>query len=332
MNKRSIIFLFLVSVLFSLNANQVYAVNAIPQKSTDITVSVEDDDCIETDIIKKVSFRDKLRRTPEAQINNFFKKYNKYSTKNDIEKLKTMYTDNYVNNDGFNKETVFEMMEMAAEAYEKVDYNTDIINIKTDGNYAVVQVHETASGQTAKVIERINDTGFICSDIYYTDYLVKENNKWLISATYVTSEKVDLKYGEAKKMKMAISAPDIVPAGSEYEASLKTVVPDGVFAVGSIVNEQIVYPQVQEKDVFRSVKQDELARVLKANKDKHNEYATASIAITRAQVEPSSVVLSMTGMAFVMKRVNVLSVDDDLIVKKEDFNATKTEKSKKSEK
>ncbi|MCD7780866.1 MAG: nuclear transport factor 2 family protein [Candidatus Gastranaerophilales bacterium] len=334
MNKRSLmsLILFFSAVFFTtVPAN---AVSTIVNKDVNAQVAVEEDDIKseETDIINKVTFREIFKKSPEAQINSFFKKYNKYSSKNDIEKLKTMYADEYVNNDGFNKETVFKLMATASDAYKEVKYTTDILSIKTDGNYAVVKAHEIATGETAKAIKKLNDTGSIVSDIYYTDYLVKRDNKWQISATDVTYEKVDLKYGEAKKMNVDVTAPDCVPEGSEYEALVKINSPDGVFVVGSIVNEQIVFPQIEEKDVYRSIKNDELARVLSANKNKHNEYATISIAITRAQVEPPSVVLNMTGMAFVMKRINVLSVDNGLITEKEDLNEQAAKKTKKSKK
>lgn len=323
-NILSVIFIFAVMLFF---ANQSFAVSAMPQKDANVTVTVDvdDDECEETDIIKKVSLRDKLKRTPEAQIRSFFKKYNRYSSKNNIEKLKELYSDDYINNDGFNKETVFKMMEMASGAYKDVSYITNIESIKVDGNYAVVKAYEVAKGETVKSIEKLKDTGSISSEIYYTDYLKKEGNKWKITASEITSEKVELKYGEAKNMIVDVSSPLAVPAGSEYEVSMKAQTPDGVFVVGSIVNEPIVFPQVQAKDVFRSIKSERLARLLTANKDRNNEYATISIAITRAQVEPPSVVISMTGMAFVMRRINVLSVNNNVKLDKE-LNDVKTTK------
>ena len=315
-----------IAVMLSFNSKS-FAVPSMPQKDANINVAVsaEDDDFEETDIIKRVSLRDKFKRSPEAQINSFFKKYNRYSSKNNIEKLKELYSDDYINNDGFNKETIFKMMEMASGAYKDVSYVTEIESIKVEGNYAVVKAHELATGETMKVIEKLKDTGSITSEIYYTDYLRKDGNKWKIIATDINSEKVELKYGEAKNMIVDICAPQKVPEGSEYEVTMKTKTPDGVFAVGSIVNEPIVYPQVQAKDVFRSIKSETLSRILKANKDKNNEYATVSIAITRAQVQPPSLVLNMTGMAFVMKRVNVLSLNKNVKLDKEK-NDVKTTK------
>ena len=269
----------------------------------------------ETELIKRFSLKDKFKKSPENQIRDFFKKYNRYSAKNRIDKLKEMYTDDYVNNDGFNKNIVFEMMEMASSAYKEVSYTTEIEKIEIDGNYAVVVAKEIASGETEKVLDKINDTGSINSEIRFVDYMKKEGNNWKISATEVIFEKVVLAYGEAKSLPVDISAPNCVPAGSNYDVSLKITVPENMFLVASIANDKIVFPQEQTSDVFRAVKNDELARILKANKTNNNEYATASLALTRAKVEPSSVVLNMTGMAFVMKRVNVLSINDNVKLK-----------------
>ena len=193
MRKAGILYIiFILSIMFYCGSD-AFAVSAIPQKDANINITVEadDEDFEETDIIKKVSFRDKFKRSPEAQIQSFFKKYNRYSSKNNIEKLKELYSEDYINNDGFNKETIFKMMEMASGAYKDVSYITEIESIKVEGNYAVVKAYEIAKGETIKVIEKLQDTGSILSEIYYTDYLKKEGNKWKIVATEINSEKVD---------------------------------------------------------------------------------------------------------------------------------------------
>ena len=318
MNKKcllSILLAFIIAICFVEQAN---AASLIPHKDANVTVTVqadEEDECDETELIKRFSLRDKFKKSPEAQIRDFFKKYNRYSAKNKVEKLKEMYTDDYVNNDGFNKQVVFEMMEMASSAYKEVSYTTEIEKIDVNGNYAVVVAKEVATGETEKKLDKIDDTGTINSEIRFVDYMKKEGNKWKISATEVVYEKVVLAYGEAKSLPIDISAPDCVAAGAEYDVTLKTTVPEHVFLVGSLVNDRIVFPQEQGKDVFRAIKKDELSRILKANKTNNNEYATASLALTRAKVEPSSVVLNMTGMAFAMKRVNVLPINENVKLK-----------------
>lgn len=323
MNKKYIFVLILALMFSLLVTDKVYAAGVMPQKDANvsITVQADDEDCDEVELIKRFSLKNKFKKSPESQIKDFFKRYNRYSAKNRIDKLKELYTDDYVNNDGFDKKTVFEMMNMASSAYKNVYYTTDIESIEVDGNYAVVRAKEVATGETEKVFEKVNDTGSINSELRFVDYMKKEGNNWKISATEVIFEKVILAYGEAKSLPVNISAPDCVPEGANYEVSVRTTSPDHSFLVASISNDKIVFPQEQGKDVYRAIKKDELARILTANKTNNNEYATVSIALTRAQVEPESVVLNMTGIAFIMKRVNVLPLNKNVNLNKESLNA-----------
>ena len=324
----------MIAAMINISGNKAYSLASVPLNTDDVSVvSTENNGNFEeTDIIKKVSFRDKLKKSPETQINNFFKKFAKYSQKNDIEKLKEMYSDDYINNDGFNKKAVFKMMEMSGNSYKNIKYDISVQNVSINGNYAVATLKEVATGETTKAIEKFSGTGIVNSEIIYTDYLKKDGADWKITNTDMLTEKVELKYGEAKQAQIDLYAPECVSEGSEYEVTMTTQMPDGVFIVGSISNEPIVLPQVINKEVFRSVKNETLTRVLKANTDGNNEYATASIAITRAQVEPNSVVINMTGMAFVMKRVNVTALNKNVNIKEEDSNAATTKKTTNNKK
>lgn len=321
--KNRIIFGLLVAVCcFSINTN-AYAITAAAEKTEQLsaTVNVTDISEDEADVIKKFSFRDKLQRSPQAQIKSFYKDFNKYSEKSDIEKLKNLYADSYMNNDGFDKKTIFIMMDKAKDAYKDVQYTTTLDKIVVNGNYATVDIHEIAIGTTTKKQEEINDYGLVSSDIYSTDYLKKEGNKWKIVSSEIKSEKVSLKYGETKNMPIELIAPEAVGAGSEYDVKVITKSPDGVLVIGSIVNEPVTYPQAQKKDVFKSVKKEVIERVLTANKDNKNEYAAVTIGVTRASIEPPRVVFDMTGMAFVMSRVNVYHKNECLNKDKESTDA-----------
>ena len=294
-------------LILMLCQNQAQAISTVVEKAKDTTATINTTEILESEseVIKKFSFKNKLQRTPEAQIRSFYKNFNKYTQKNEIDKLKEMYSDSYINNDGFDKHTIFTMAEKASGAYKDIEYKTTIEKISVDGNYAVVDVNEFAIGSTANEHEEIGDTGLVSSDLYYTDYLQKEGNKWKIIATTMRQEKVALKYGETKGMPIEVIAPKLVPENTEYTVKVKTDTPNGCLVVGSIVNEPIVYPQVQKKDNYRSVKSGELERVLRANKDGNNEYAAITLGITRATIEPPEVVFNMTGMAFIITRVNI---------------------------
>ena len=314
--------LILFVSIFIINLQTAVAVAPVTEKVEKTSFKVDSNQIKdeEAEIISRFSLRNKFQRSPEAQIRSFYNDFNKYSEKNEVDKLKSLYSDSYVNNDGFNKNTIFKMVVQAADAYKDVEYTTTIEKIEADGNYAVVDIHEFAIGTTAKKQEEIDDYGLVSSDLYYTDYLKKEDNKWKIIATNVKSEKVALKYGETKGMPIEVIAPKLVPAGNEYDVKVKTQSPNGVLVIGSIVNEQIVYPQVQKQDVFKSVKSGVLERILKSNEDNHNEYVAVTIGVTRASIEPPQVVFNMTGMAFIMSRVNIFNQDKKINISEEANN------------
>ena len=56
------------------------------------------------------------------------------------------------------------------------------------------------------------------------------------------------------------------------------------------------------------MKYDEISRILKANTDGYNEYATISLAISQAEVEPEAIVINMQGIAILMHRVNIATI------------------------
>lgn len=330
MNKK-LFYLLGIAIVFAYSSvNSAFAITNVPSKAETVSVEVETDelekeDC---DIIRKISLKNKFKRSPEAQIENFYKKYNRYSEKNDVKKLKEMYSDDFVNNDGFDKDTIFRLIDEASGSYKNVEYDTKLLTIDVNELYATVTAKETATGETTQTAGKIDDYGFVSSELVYKNYLRKENGKWKITAAEIVSETISLKYGEAKKANISMYAPRVIPEGSEYEAKVRVEAPDGCLIVGSIVNEQIKYPQSNAKDVLRAVKSQELARVLTANTENHNEYASVSLGITRPHVEMPSIVINMTGMAIMMQRVNVLQKNNVIKSEKESENGKTLSKGK----
>lgn len=322
MNKKLFYLLGIAAVLAYCSFDCAYAITNVPSKTETISVEVQTDELEneDTDIIKKITLKNKFKRSPEAQIESFYKKYNRYSQNNDIKKLKEMYSDIFVNNDGFDKNTIFKLMQEASDSYKNVVYDTQIQNIDVNELYATVTAKEIAKGETAHKTDKIDDYGVVSSELIYKNYLRKENGKWKIISAEIISETISLKYGEAKKTNISIYAPRVIPEGSEYEAKVRIEAPDGCFVVGSIVNEQIKYPQSNANDVLRAVKSTELARLLTSNNEKHNEYATVSLGITRPHVELPSVIIDMTGMAIVMQRVNVVQKNNIIKSEKENID------------
>lgn len=308
MNNKFFVCFILSASMFLLLSEKTPASAVIPQKNIGSIIKMEENSetYSETEIIKKVSLKNKFKKSPEAEIASFFKKYNKYSEKYNTEKLKSLYSSSFENSDRFDKGALFKMLSDSSNLYDDVKCETQIKDMKISGKYASVKIHETISAKTSDADSKTRDTGIIVSDIDYTAFLVKEGNDWKFHASEITSEEVSMKYGEAKTMNASISAPECVPAGAEYEASIKADTPDGSFVIGSIINENIVYPSKGVKPPFKAVTNGTLARVLKANTEGLNEYASVSIALTRAETSPDKIHINMTGTAFLMKRVNVI--------------------------
>ena len=309
MNKKKLLCLILSAVLCSALCC-ISAEAVIPEKKAAENADIEEctADWTEAAIIKRAGLRNKFRKSDEEQIADLFKKYTKYAENNKFEKLKELYSDDFISNDSFDKQTVFKIMESSADIYKNIKYNTIIDNIKISGKYASVRAYETAEAETGALSAQFSDTGSVHSESEYINGLVKEGNKWKILTTEVLSEKVTVKYGEAKQFNMDITAPDAVSAGASYDITVTAGMPETIFAICSINNEKIVYPQENKKEVFRRIKNGQLTRVLNADTLGNNEYASASIALTRAEVKSmQEVKLNITGAAFLMKRINVMN-------------------------
>ena len=78
--------------------------------------------------------------------------------------------------------------------------------------------------------------------------------------------------------------------------------------MGSITQTPATYPlEEEEQENFRVIEDLSLERIFIANNQNTNEYNIASIGITRGQPIPNgNVKLYLSGLAFVMTRVNVI--------------------------
>ena len=80
-----------------------------------------------------------------------------------------------------------------------------------------------------------------------------------------------------------------------------------------------VFPLQQDDEVFRVLEDLELERIFIANKKNINEYNIATIGITRGHPIPDGgVKLYMSGLAFMMTRVNVIPENKYCEVKESD--------------
>lgn len=292
------------------------------------SVSAENDENLYLEKISRVGFNKILNLDPKQEIQNLFSKYDKYANSHNLEKFKSLYAENYLNSDGFDKETYFKIIERSWTTYPDVSYSTQIQNISINGNYATVKLTEYATGKTKELFASIKEEGEIKSKSEVIFQLQKYANEWLIISNMTLEETTSLKYGDAKGINISLDAPNLIKEGEQYTTTMNIDIPANTFVLASLTNEPIIFPQSQPKDVFRNMKGSSvLERIFTANTQNHNEYAVASVGLTKASVINSqNININVTGMAFLMTRVNVLKKQE---VKQIDIKeATNTENEK----
>lgn len=231
-----------------------------------------------------------------------------YTNKYDLDGLSSLYAKEFVNSDGFNKEVYFKLIKETWETYPDISYKTQINKIEVGENYATVYVDEVAVATSKETVEDLTVIGELYSTSKCVYYLEKQGSKWLISSEKVLDETSTLKYGDARYADIELNVPKQIGAGKEYTASLNVVTPIDSVIIASISKENIVYPQTKSEDAFRKLTDNSvLERVFTSNKNNVNEYAVASIGITRAEsVSDTQARIYMGGLAFIMTRINVI--------------------------
>lgn len=260
---------------------------------------------------------------PKTQISKLFENYTKYSNRHNLKKVRSFYDEKYVNSDGFDLETYFELVSQTWDMYPDMEYESEVKNIVINGDYATVQTLERAKGNAKEPSEYLEDKGSISSSSEIIYYLKKAGNRWVILSDSALSEKTFLKYGDAKNVAFDVIAPGVAVAGTDYSVLFAADVPKDKILLGSITNEKITYPTERPKEVFRKLKEDGmLERFVTANTDGFNEQAVVAVGITKAEInEEMDMKLSVSGVAFLMTRVNVVQP------KKINLNVNENEKS-----
>lgn len=261
--------------------------------------------------LTKKGFFDKPQKTvsysnPYEKIRKSLYQHSRYANLYNLNSLKDLYAENYVNADGLNKNIYFDLIKKTWASYPDVKYKIDIKSIDINSNTASVIVSESASATTNTKSGVVNEKGLLLSYSTSIYYFEKINNQWLITSDNILSEKTYLLYGSAKKIKVDLDAPMQVQGGSSYTATLKLDVPKDSLVIASIGKENITYPQTTAEEVFRKVPEDGiLERVFTANEKNMNEYAVASYGVTKAEIKNGvDIKIYVTGLGFVMTRVN----------------------------
>ena len=256
---------------------------------------------------KAKAAQQKVYKSTLSNIKNVIENQTKYANGHNVEALKKLYSDNFVNSDGFNKEIYFKTLNETWETYPDISYTTVIRNIEFTDNYATVLVREGAVASPVEQIGEFEAIGELYSESSSVYHLEKCGEKWLISSEKVIEETSSLKFGDARFVDIELNAPKQTGSDKDYTVTLKVKAPEKSTVVASINKENIVYPQTKSEESFRRLYDNVLERVFRSNKDNVNEYALASVGITYAEgINEEEVRIYMSGLAFVMTRINVV--------------------------
>ena len=263
-----------------------------------------------------------IKKTPKMEIKSLIKKHNKALSDHDIKQVKSFYDESYKSTDGFNLDDMSKMLEQTYSAYKNIKYQTKITSINTSNDWALVQLKDktTAIVYPTEIKEiKKEKMGRLVGTSVYNMYLKKIDGAWKIVQDDILLEETSLKYGIANKINMDLITPLQVKNNQEYDLSLKIDKPDNIIALASISREEIVYPPQDYKEKFRKIPEiGELERVVRANNNNKDEYAVASIGLTKVTVNEAQTKarIEVLGLAYLMKRVNMnkISSNNEVLV------------------
>lgn len=261
-------------------------------------------------------------------IKNVIIAQNEFCNKRNYEGLNDLYKSDFINNDGFSKEVYFKLIKDTWKSYPDISYSTEIKSININNNYAAVETYERAVATTKEEVGEIEIVGELHGFAHSVYYLEKIGKNWKIASENILEEKTSLSYGDARYLNINLNAPEQVGAGKSYSTNLTINAPEDSVIVASIGQEKITYPQSRSEEVYRKLSNDNtLERMFKANTSNTNEYNIASVGITRAEIpdeaQPQNIRIYMSGIAFVMTRINVVPVNKFIKLEDKDKNGQK---------
>ncbi len=245
----------------------------------------------------------------------FFQEHVYYANENDLSNFIKLYAPTYISNDGFNLTSTRELFSDLWKQYNGIKYKNKVNSAAFYGDTAIVNVSESAFANIAGDARKGTLKSYV--DVIY--YLERKGNSWIITGENVITEEIIISWGDARSVAMYLEAPQLVSSGEEYSAKLFIAPPRGIFAIGSISNEIVSYPQKPQKDVFKKFSQDyTIERIMMANSKDTNEYVVASIGYSRPTNNQSGGVnVNLSGYACLIRRVNVVPKNKYIEVKSE---------------
>lgn len=309
--KRIFVFFVLCFAFSMFNANIVSAI-----------------DCNETNSCPLIN---KTAENIENELNNeelksFVDTFAEYQNKHNITALKRLYSADFVNVDGFNKQQLFDLIEKTYENYPDITSEYKIEEIVRLENYSIITLKQKTQATTKTPSKITGDKGEYNADLRIVMYLKREANSWKIYSEDTLFEYSSIAYGTAKGVKTKLNAPQKVLNGAEYSAGVEVEIPNNFTAIASINSTQIVEGFNLQGESFRQVDLNKgyLERIIKANSLNNNEAVVVSVGFTQQNQDMfKKPKIEISGLLMLMQRVDIIPTTSNLTIQKEKQSAKK---------
>ncbi len=238
--------------------------------------------------------------------------------RHDINDFLKHFNPSFISGDNLSLAQLKKLVTEAWEAYPDICSDSKPLELRINGDWATIEVLDRSIATAPPDKKIMNVPGRLVSDSRSILYLRRMGNTWEITSDLTLWEHAIIRYGIGEEVQIGISAPDQVKAGETYSAIIKANVPDGTLSIVTIDNQPLTYPHQKIDDKFRALSDEtkELQRVLKANSTNHNEIVTVTIGLTNVeQKDPERPSLSLNGIATLIKRVNVVPISAEDVIK-----------------
>lgn len=272
----------------------------------------------QTAVDAKVSAQDK--KDIEKFLSNFEKDWNGHN----LEGVMGNYSDDYVNNDGFDKKIINQLMGELWKTYPDIKSSSFTKSIRVDGPYATIGTHDDVTGTTASEAQGLGK-GELHSISEGLLFCKRVGNQWKIIGDRIDYEKNKVSYGLGRQLDPSFAAPEQVKSGKQFSARLEVDMPTGLAAMGTISQATLSYPPPKPPEVYKPMgdplnDRPLLERVMTANAKNRNELLMATIGLTNASRN------SLLGMVILTRRLNVVPPMEEEPAKAETAASAETKK------
>lgn len=248
--------------------------------------------------------------TETQKINELLDNLEKNWNSHDINNVLKYYAETFVNGDGLDIDAIKNLTEELWQAYSDIKTKSQERSVRIYGDYATVESVDIYYGNSSEVRQEVGSKGVLKAVSVGNLFLKKFGPAWKITSDKTIFERVSIGYGVGgefiEQNKVKLTAPEQVASGQQYTARLDFDLPEDVKPVAAISKEILLYPQQAAEDKFRLINEQNLEKLVTANKISKNELITATVGLTGGALNPK-----LLGLVFLTRRVNVVPVSSE---------------------